>query len=197
MGNLCLQYLFILGFPDEVKSDNEKDRYIKKLNEHHDFDKNLALTISDIKKNEMLVKISKMSQNSMLGRWSLSTRDVEKCEITQEPQEFLSVANDKNKRISHFRLLDAITVLMTFKSTRQRSIITNAQALIGGWVPQIARKLMWQELKSIYELGGKLMWWDTDAIAYMFPIDRPHNLQIEPYLFGMWKYEVDPKKVFR
>ena len=194
---LAKERLAALGFPDKVESDEEKERYVSLLNAHHGLNDNLALTVSDIKKNELLVKLAKLSQNCIIGRFSLNTRDVEKYEIIKDPAKFLALSNDKSKRICYFKLLDKGTILLTFKSRKQRSVVMNAQAIVGGWIPQVARQIMWEELKTIEDIGGYVMFWDTDSVCFRLDINKHHNLVIEHNFFGMWKYEVDPQKVFR
>ena len=192
---LAYKKLQYSGFPRFVITDEEKKKYVQRLNDEMGFEEPFRLSISDISNDNDKKDYYKKSINSFFGRFSLGTGKME-----QEKQIFVDKAKDFfdlifNKKVSKIGIMsDEICEL--YVKTKKNPIVANpgGNLIYNSFVTSYGRIELYKALQTLSEKGFKILYTDTDSIIFK----GGKNAQIplnEGFSFGSWRNEFPGKKI--
>ena len=177
------------GFPDWVKTEEDKDKYIKKyLNEQ-----GILLDKNKIEYNAGLRAIAKLCLNSLWGKFGQRT-NMPITEIVNDKAKYNNIVfNDKYKDHNLF-FIDDERVEINYKKVDEyveNSINTNIA--IASFTTSSARLRLYEGLEL---LNHQVLYHDTDSIIYVYDkTNKNHNyLELGDNL-GEWTDELEGKKM--
>jgi hypothetical protein len=168
------------GFPDWVKTEQDKDKYVDNYSK-----KNIFIDKTRIEKNEGLRTISKLLLNSQWGKYCLNTNKQKYMQtnnasdvnhILLNSQYVLKQINCPNERTAQVWYEDVDDLHM---GGRDNNVI------IGAFVTAYGRIRLYEE---IAKLGERVLYFDTDSIIFSSKAG-----QYKPELgenLGMWTSEL-------
>ena len=148
------------GYPDNVKSDEEKQQYIKDYYERE----GVLLDAKKIQKNKGLRSVMKMLLNSFWERFGMNTNKTQYKVISNPLEWFEMVSDDQytihNADFSHENYVQVFysTNVEMHEGSSQTSVV------LAAFVTCHARLKLYQELKKI---DKRVLYFDTDSIIYV------------------------------
>lgn len=174
------------GYPSWVKTDADKDEYIRLYHEHE----GILLEKDKIQKNEGLRSFAKLCLNNLWGRFGMRSFDDER-KIVRTHNDVLDVlTNPKLVADSlNFHLFDDIDeAIATYcVNDNDRSTIYTTNIYIALFTTSWARLQLYKALET---LGERVLYMDTDSVVYYHEDDSGHGLDQGDYL-GQWTDEMD------
>ena len=170
------------GWPDDVKTREQKERYIKIFT-----DQGIKLAYDDIQEaNPTLKTIAKLILNSIWGRLALNASKFKSLGIINKIDQLVALYKNEN---SKYKLLDLMSSLKNEKilykyegGDVKRS--SDVNIILAASVTSLARLYL---LKNIREVPN-LMYADTNSAVYCLPANE-YDKDIDPKL-GAWKDEL-------
>ena len=147
------------GFPQGVKSDEEKDKYIQEYLEHE----GILLDKKSIVKNPGLRSLSKLALNSFYGKFGQRT-NMKKTVFIKEIADLMQTLTDPDKKLVDFHLMGDDIVQVEYTTTEDfecQSINTNVT--IAAFCTSWARLKLWSVMNR---LGHRVLYHDTDSIIF-------------------------------
>ena len=147
------------GFPENVKSEEEKNRYIDKYFNHE----GILLERDFIKKNPGLRSLSKLALNSFYGKFGQNT-NMRKTEFVTDVGTLYNLFTDPSKQISDFHIMNDNVIEVEFSNTpdfEPQSVNTNVT--IASFCTSWARLKLWSVMQK---LGPRVLYHDTDSIIF-------------------------------
>ena len=147
------------GFPEHVKSEDEKDKYIEQYFNHE----GILLEKGFIQKNPGLRSLSKLALNSFYGKFGQNT-NMKKTQFVADIGALYNLFTDPGKKISDFHIMNDNVVEVEFTNTpdfEQQSVSTNVT--IASFCTSWARLKLWSVMAK---LGPRVLYHDTDSIIF-------------------------------
>lgn len=148
------------GYPDNVISDEEKEKYIKKYFDHE----GIKLDKDKINYNKGLRSISKLMLNSLWGRFGMNTNKTQYKIISSALEWYEMITDDQyvihDVDLSHPELIQVFYSLN--ENIHDGGIQTSVT--LAAFVTAHARLKLYNELKKI---GNSVLYFDTDSIIYI------------------------------
>merc|ERR1711894_688736 len=100
------------GYPENVKTEDEKKKYIEDYKEHEGID----LDPTQIKYNPGLRSVSKLALNSLWGKFA-QRENMRKSKYIHESEidEFFQLLHDPSKKIVNFHILTNSTLFVDYE----------------------------------------------------------------------------------
>ena len=157
-----IQKTYGSGFPSDCKNDDDKKRYVQKLENAE----GITLDIKKIKKNVGLEKASKSCLNILWGK--LCQKDFPKTEILRDRQQFDEIFKKiKNEGGTIDNILpikkDTVYLKWTNKSPNAFSR-SPSNSVIGAYITAQGRLKLYEHLEKLDE---RVLYYDTDSIIYV------------------------------
>ena len=153
------------GFPEKVKSENEKEEYIKRYNEREQ----VLLEKSKIEKNPGLRSIGKLALNSFYGKFGQRT-NMKKTVFITEYAELYRHLSDVTKVVQDFHVLEGNMVVLEYITNpdlMEADSKTNVN--IASFCTSYARLKLW---RTLFKLGRRVLYHDTDSVIFTyFPLE--------------------------
>jgi len=153
------------GFPEQVKSNNEKNEYIQ----NYSLQEGVKLDINNIQKNKGLRAVAKLLLNSLWGRFGMQTNKI-KSKLFTETSDWNKFLSDSNFLISHLNIVN--NDLLQVFYTEKKELHDNSQrnnVIIAAFVTAHARIKLFSEM---IKLDSRLLYVDTDSLIY---ISKPNE----------------------
>ena len=147
------------GFPQNVQSDDEKEKYIQEYLEHE----GIFLDKESIVKNPGLRSLSKLALNSFYGKFGQRT-DMKKTVFIKEIDELMRTLTDPGKKLVDFHLMGDDMIQVEYKTTEDfESQSLNTNVTIAAFCTSWARLKLWSVMDR---LGDRVLYHDTDSIIF-------------------------------
>lgn len=177
------------GYPDWVKSEEDKDKYIKN---YHD-NQGVLMEKDKIEVNPGLRAIAKLCLNSLWGKFGQRT-NMGKTEIVGDKAEFFKILmNDKYENIHWVDISkDKLQVSYTIKDQFVENDF-NTSIAVASFTTSHARCRLYEALNILQE---QVLYFDTDSVVYKYNPNDPKSICLEngDYL-GDWTDELEGKKM--
>ncbi len=147
------------GFPENVKSEEEIERYIEQYLSHE----GILLERDFIKKNPGLRSLSKLALNSFYGKFGQNT-NMKKTQFVTDVGVLYNLFTDPSKIVSDFHIMNENVIEVEFSNTpdfEPQSVNTNVT--IASFCTSWARLKLWSVMNK---LGSRVLYHDTDSIIF-------------------------------
>lgn len=148
-------------FPPEVKTEEEKDRYVREYFEHE----GVELRKENIAKNAGLRTISKLLLNSFYGKFGQRT-NMKKCCFVSDAPTFYSMLTDYSKTIKDFHVINENLMAVEYSlSPEFETVDPKTNPVIAAFCTTYARLKLWN---LMMRLGDRILYHDTDSVIYSY-----------------------------
>ena len=173
------------GFPDWVKCELDKEKYIKNYLEGQ----GIQLDRKKIKKNKGMRAVAKLCLNSLWGKFG-QRLNMAKTEMTDKPARFSEIMFNEKYCNQSFNVIDENRIEVNYKMKDdyvENSATTNIA--IATFTTSHARKRLYWGLNK---LDRQVLYHDTDSLVYKYDCMNPAHKSIElgDYL-GDWTDELE------
>jgi len=147
------------GYPHDVQTEQEKDRYIQQYLEHE----GILLDKECIVKNPGLRSLSKLALNSFYGKFGQRT-NMKKTVFIKDIKGLMSVLTDPSKKMVDFHIMNDDIVQVEYTNSKDfecQSLNTNVT--IAAFCTSWARLKLWSVMQK---LGERVLYHDTDSIIF-------------------------------
>ena len=175
------------GFPEHVKTDQEKDDYIQQylLHEGISLDKKL------IQKNPGLRSLSKLALNSFYGKFGQRT-NMKKTKFVTDVETLFKMFTDPSKTVTDFHIMNENIVEVEYKITEDfEPLSVNTNVTIAAFCTSWARLKLWSVMNK---LGPRVLYHDTDSIIFSVKDPKDYVPSLGPYL-GQLTSELECKEL--
>ena len=147
------------GYPQNVKTEEEKDVYIQKYLEHE----GILLDKHSIVKNPGLRSLSKLALNSFYGKFGQRT-NMKKTVFIKDIEQLMQHLTDPSKLLVDFHIMNEDVVQVEYKNSKDfESQSFNTNVTIAAFCTSWARLKLWSVMQK---LGKRVLYHDTDSIIF-------------------------------
>lgn len=183
------------GWPKEVKTQEQKDQYIKDYYEEtkvQDVDgkvSGILLEESKISKNKGLRAIAKLYLNSLWGKIS-QRGEYPSTRLLRNQTEFDDWVFDDKYHDKHIEFRNDHVIEVSYKNSDNRHKTNfNINPAIGAFTTSYARVRLYAALKT---LGDQVLGYDTDSVFYAYDVDNPEHKDLgSSEALGAFKDELE------
>ena len=146
-------------YPEEVRSKEQKQRYIEDYLEHE----GIQLDSAQIVKNPGLRSFSKLALNSFYGKFG-QRGNMKKTQMVKDLGTMYGLLTDNSKSISNWHIMTPDIMMMEFTTKDNFEVEP-----ISGNVVIAAMCTSWARLKpweAMNKLGDRVLYHDTDSIIF-------------------------------
>lgn len=138
------------GWPPNVHTEEEKDKYIREYKEKFDID----IDKNNVKKNSAFRFICKLKLNSLWGRFSLRNT-LSKTLVSDDPLEIDKIMSGDIYEVSSIDLLDKNKVMMVYNNKKDFIVENDASNIILSlWTTSAARVKLYEIMDIIVNTPG-------------------------------------------
>ena len=147
------------GYPQNVKSEEEKQAYIDQYLEHE----GILLEKECIDKNPGLRSLSKLALNSFYGKFGQRT-NMKKTLFVKDIKQLMQVLTDPGKLLMDFHIMNDDVIQVEYKNTEDFECQSfNTNVTIAAFCTSWARLKLWSVMQK---LGKRVLYHDTDSIIF-------------------------------
>ena len=147
------------GYPQNVKSEEEKQAYIDQYLEHE----GILLEKECIDKNAGLRSLSKLALNSFYGKFGQRT-NMKKTLFVKDIKQLMQVLTDPGKLLMDFHIMNDDVIQVEYKNTEDFECQSfNTNVTIAAFCTSWARLKLWSVMQK---LGKRVLYHDTDSIIF-------------------------------
>ena len=147
------------GYPQNVKSESEKDKYISDYMDHE----GITLQKSCIENNSGLRSLSKLALNSFYGKFGQRT-NMTKHKFITDISELYNIWIDKSKKLMDFHIVSEEVMELEYKYADDfEPISMNTNVIIAAFCTSWARLKLWEVMHT---LGDRVLYHDTDSVIF-------------------------------
>ena len=147
------------GYPQNVKSEEEKQAYIDQYLEHE----GILLDKECIDKNPGLRSLSKLALNSFYGKFGQRT-NMKKTLFVKDIKQLMQVLTDPGKLLMDFHIMNDDVIQVEYKNTEDFECQSfNTNVTIAAFCTSRARLKLWSVMQK---LGKRVLYHDTDSIIF-------------------------------
>ena len=162
------------GYPQNVKSEEEKQAYIDQYLEHE----GILLDKECIDKNAGLRSLSKLALNSFYGKFGQRT-NMKKRLFVKDIKQLMQVLTDPGKLLMDFHIMNDDVIQVEYKNTEDFECQSfNTNVTIAAFCTSWARLKLWSVMQK---LGKRVLYHDTDSIIFSVK-DGEYVLPLGTYL---------------
>ena len=162
------------GYPQNVKSEEEKQAYIDQYLEHE----GILLDKECIDKNPGLRSLSKLALNSFYGKFGQRT-NMKKTLFVKDIKQLMQVLTDPGKLLMDFHIMNDDVIQVEYKNTEDFECQSfNTNVTIAAFCTSWARLKLWSVMQK---LGKRVLYHDTDSIIFSVK-DREYVPPLGTYL---------------
>ena len=175
------------GYPDNIKTEEEKENYIRKYFEHEGImlDRNL------IEKNPGLRSLSKLALNSFYGKFGQRT-NMKKTKFVTDLGVFYNLLTDPSKEVTDFHIMNDDIIEIEYKTTEDfEPLSTNTHVTIAAFCTSWARLKLWSIMNRLHD---RVLYHDTDSIIFSVKKGEDYIPPLGEYL-GQLTNELTCKEV--
>ena len=147
------------GYPEHLKTEEEKDNYIKQYYLHEGIllDKNL------IQKNPGLRSLSKLALNSFYGNVGQRT-NMRKTKFVTDLGTLYTLLTDPSKEVTDFHIMNENIIEIEYKTTEDfEPLSVNTNVTIAAFCTSWARLKLWSIMNRLQD---RVLYHDTDSIIF-------------------------------
>ena len=147
------------GYPQNVKSEEEKQAYIDQYLEHE----GILLEKECIDKNPGLRSLSQLALNSFYGKFGQRT-NMKKTLFVKAIKQLMQVLTDPGKLLMDFHIMNDDVIQVEYKNTEDFECQSfNTNVTIAAFCTSWARLKLWSVMQK---LGKRVLYHDTDSIIF-------------------------------
>ena len=147
------------GFPDHVKSEEDKDKYIQEYFEHE----GIQLEKDKIEKNPGLRSLAKLALNSFYGKFGQRSC-MSQTKFVTDLATMYNVLLDVQKKITDIHILGPDLMMFEYTCDDKFEVDTVCgNVVIAAMCTSWARLKLWH---SMVKLGERVIYHDTDSIIF-------------------------------
>ena len=162
------------GYPQNVKSEEEKQAYIDQYLEHE----GILLDKECIDKNPGLRSLSKLALNSFYGKFGQRT-NMKKTLFVKDIKQLMQVLTDPGKLLMDFHIMNDDVIQVEYKNTGDFECQSfNTNVTIAAFCTSWARLKLWSVMQK---LGKRVSYHDTDSTIFSVK-DGEYVPPLETYL---------------
>ena len=163
------------GFPDHLRTDEERNDYIVKYYEHE----GILLDRTSIVKNPGLRSLSKLALNSFYGKFGQRT-NLKKTKFITDLETFYNILTDPSTIVTDFHIMNEDIIEVEYKSHEDfEPLSVNTNVTIAAFCTSWARLKLWSEMNK---LGDRVLYHDTDSIIYSVKNEGEYIPKLGEYL---------------
>ena len=155
------------GFPENVKTEEEKRRYVEDYFDHE----GIWLNATEIQKNPGLRSLSKLALNSFYGKFG-QRANLGKSVFVKDLGTLYNLMTDASKKVTNWHIMTEDILLLDYTQKENFNVLENnfsGNVVIAAFCTAWARLKLWGEMKK---LGSRVLYHDTDSI--IFSADLTH-----------------------
>ena len=155
------------GFPDGVRTDEEKLNFCKEYNERFGID----LKPDQIKFNPGLRHLAKIGLNSLYGKFSMRN-NLSHTKVIVEPSEFFDLFLDQRYEVQYFMPVSENAMRVCYKERKEYVEEHNvSNIIISLFVTSYGRLVLYDYMRQVQDTpGAGVLYTDTDSICYFYEI---------------------------
>ena len=147
------------GYPDHIKTEEDKDRYIAEYLAHE----GIELEKAEIKKNPGLRSLAKLVLNSFYGKFGQRT-NMKKTTFVTDVADLVKMLTDPAIEVTDMRIVNEELISVETKVSKDfEPFSINTNPIIASFCTSWARLKLWSVMNK---LGKRVLYCDTDSIIY-------------------------------